>query len=270
MCCFSGDVEVGDTKIFAGAQADGRQWLAYEMTAAFDGDVAMVLPLPVPVGSADDAVRFVSFEHLPTFFARLDAQFPMYLELARQQSRGDGREQPAAAPLVVHEVGAFVASFVPRREAFARLDPQFRLPESFFTALPRFADFGFAVFQLKGPPAPKPTFWQRLGLSRPPPAPARHFHPMVLDFPRRDPSKLFFPTVHLHDGQVKPTAEFDHVLYAQAPGLAETDEWMTTRAEEGGAFYTALLDDARGVLHPTHTLAKRVITGPHPNADVYL
>ena len=45
MCCFSGRVrEVGGTRIFAGAQAGGRQWLVYEMRAAFSGDVAMVLP----------------------------------------------------------------------------------------------------------------------------------------------------------------------------------------------------------------------------------
>jgi hypothetical protein len=41
---------------------------------------------------------------------------------------------------------------------------------------------------------------------------------MALSFPVREGGKLFFPTVHIHDGKVHPTERFDHTLYAQWDG----------------------------------------------------
>jgi hypothetical protein len=41
---------------------------------------------------------------------------------------------------------------------------------------------------------------------------------MAFDFPRANPKRLFFPTVHIHDGKVHKTATFDHVLYCQTKG----------------------------------------------------
>ena len=38
---------------------------------------------------------------------------------------------------------------------------------------------------------------------------------MAFDFPRAA-KKLFFPTVHIHDGKVHDKADFDHALYCQA------------------------------------------------------
>lgn len=35
------------------------------------------------------------------------------------------------------------------------------------------------------------------------------------EFPTRHPDRLFFPTLHIHDGAVKPFARFAHTLYAQ-------------------------------------------------------
>ena len=40
-------------------------------------------------------------------------------------------------------------------------------------------------------------------------------HPMAFEFPRADKGVLFFPTVHIHDGQVHAVADFDHLLYCQ-------------------------------------------------------
>ncbi len=267
MCCFSGEVdEVKGTRIFAGAQSNGRQWLAYEMSAAIGDPVAMVLPLPVPVDCADDAVRFVSFEHLPGFFDTLDTLFPQYLQLSRG-GPADGDEDDAPAMLEVVKVGAFVASFVPSRLDFLRLDQRFRLPESFFDALPQLADFGFAVFQL-GALEPRPRgLLEKMGLKRHPAPPVQDFHPMVFDFPRRDPGRLFFPTVHLHDGQVHPTAQFDHVLYAQAPGLV-ADGWEIGRPV--GAEIAALISQSRGVLDAAHPIGKLELRGERTNADVWI
>ncbi len=91
----------------------------------------------------------------------------------------------------------YVASFVPSVADFVRLDPRFRLPEVLFDAVPHYADYGFAVFQL---------------------APGKvTVHPMALRFPTRDPDRLFFPTVHVHDGRFHAKAKFDHALYFQTP-----------------------------------------------------
>ena len=38
---------------------------------------------------------------------------------------------------------------------------------------------------------------------------------MAFSFPRHDPDRLFFPTVHIHDGHVYSVAQFDHSLYYQ-------------------------------------------------------
>jgi len=97
----------------------------------------------------------------------------------------------------VQVVGAFVASFVPTLADFARLDPRFRIPPGTVDRVPGYSDYGFVVFQLG---ATK----QR-----------SRVHPMAFEFSTRDPEHLFFPLLHVHDGQLHPEAAFDHVLYAQ-------------------------------------------------------
>src|SRR5690606_16069404 len=99
--------------------------------------------------------------------------------------------------LAVHEVGDFVASFVPTLADFRRLDPQFVIPQESWDKIPEYSDYGFAVFQLKslvGNP-----------------------HPMAFEFTTRWPDRIFFPTVHIHDGEVHDREEFDHTLYLQHP-----------------------------------------------------
>ncbi len=196
MCIFTGPVRsVSNTKIFG--RCDGeRQVLAYAMRATFDREMAMVLPLPVVPGAREDAVRFVDLSARPELFDDLDGLFPPELTM------GFGPAPRAAAPqpLAVIEVGSFVASFVPTVADFDRLDPRFRLATAVWAALPQLATFGFAVFKLK--PG------------------AQRVHPMGLDFPTRDPSTVFFPCVHVHDGVVHPQAPFDHTLYCQAKSEA--------------------------------------------------
>ena len=58
MCCFSQKVDVvADTNIFARASKDGRQFLVYSMRFAAAQDLAMILPIPTPKDSPEDAVR---------------------------------------------------------------------------------------------------------------------------------------------------------------------------------------------------------------------
>ena len=194
MCCFSRPViDVAATKIFARSSTKERQFLVYEMKLAADEDLAMILPLPVPKQSAEDAVRFVDLSDYADFFRDMAAGFPA--PASRSLGPEKGSKGDAAKPLAVVEVGSFEASFVPSIADFARLDERFRLPTGTWDALPDYRDYGFAVFKLKQG--------------------KKQIHPMAFEFPRRDSKRLFFPTVHVHDGRVHGKAEFDHALYLQ-------------------------------------------------------
>jgi len=197
MCCFSGPVNsVSATKIFARMGEDGRQFLVYSMTVDAANPLAMVLPLPVTKDSDEHAVHFINLKEYPNFFADVESGFPR----PAPHFFGDG-PAPASASiqaLPVVQVGDFEASFVPTVKDFHRLDPRFRMPPELFTKMPDYQHFGFAVFKLK--PG------------------AQTVHPMAFDFPAAQPEHLFFPTVHVHDGKVHDTAEFDHVLYCQPGG----------------------------------------------------
>ena len=293
MCCFSQPVRhVSRTRIFARPVDPVRQLLVYSMRLAADADLAMVLPIPVPPSSPEDAVRFIDMSSAPKFFDDLDLLFPEPKHQGFGTLRSPG---PAYAPqplLVVHEVGDFEASFVPTRADFARLDPRFQLPSSVWDALPEYRDWGFCVFKLRlgaqgtaapheaptpppgwpGAPA-KPGLLDRvLGLFgnkplEPPPSALRDFHPMAFEFPRRQLTHLFFPTVHIHDGAVHPTAAFSHTLYAQgaSDSPALRGEWRCS-AEPAGALGGASvtwLDRDRPVYRTT-------MLGDRPNKDVYL
>src|SRR5581483_11470974 len=103
--------------------------------------------------------------------------------------------QVAAAPLEVHDVGDYIASFVPTVDDFERLDPRFSISKQVWSAIPAYADYGFAVFQLR-----------ELSGST---------HPIAFEFQTRLSDALYFPTVHIHDGTVHEKDNFDHVLYLQ-------------------------------------------------------
>jgi len=193
-------VRVSATNIFARMLAPGSQGLAYGMNLETTLELAMVLPLPIARDAGEDAVRFIDLSETPKMFVELSRLFEPPL-LPRRASRA---ARVRSHTLVVHDIGSFVASYVPSRADFDRLDPRFRMPDVLFEAVPRYADYGFAVFQLK--PGTVTV------------------HPMGLAFPTREPTRLFFPTVHVHDGRFRARAKFDHSLYYQRPGRTEPDE----------------------------------------------
>lgn len=200
MCCFSGPVEdVSQTKIFARFIKEREQAVVYQMH--YKAAEALAMILPIPIGSKDeDAVKFVSLKEYEKFFDDLHAGFPP------PPSRGivleDAGGKKPKADLKVVEVGSFVASFMPTIADFDRLDKRFRLPAGTWDKLPQYKEFGFAVFQLK--------------------ADAESVHPLAFTFPTaKANSPLFFPTVHIHDGEVHAKADFDHTLYLQPRDVSQ-------------------------------------------------
>jgi len=196
MCCFSGKVNyVKATKIFARATDKGdEQFVVYSMELGSKSDVAMILPIPVKPATGERAVKFVSLEGYPRFFRDMQKGFPTP-PAARRKSKPARGGLITDSKLAVVSVGSFEASFVPTVNDFDRLDERFRLPAGTWDKLPAYAKYGFAVFKLKKG--------------------NQKVHPMAFKFPRANRRKLFFPTVHIHDGQVHAQAKFDHILYCQ-------------------------------------------------------
>jgi hypothetical protein len=217
------------------------------MTIEAGEDLAMILPLPTARRAGEDAVRFINLKEYPSFFRDMRKGFP---EPATRAFKGVDRAlpPPAAAKLKVHEVGEFEASFVPTVRDFSRLDERFRLPDGTWEKLPLYMDYGFAVFKLKEG--------------------AKTVHPMAFEFPRRDPRTLFFPTVHIHDGEAHSKADFDHTLYCQ-----RLDEETNTRSfynwrespQPAGMFMD--VKNAQGLILADHHAYKLVIRGERKNED---
>jgi hypothetical protein len=245
MCCFSRRVEkVADTHIFARASKDSKQFLVYSMFLSAREDLAMILPIPTPKNPAEDAVRFISLKGYPDFFKDMLKGWPSR-GLSEKDSEKDSKDRDKPKLKVV-EVGAYEASFVPTVKDFSRLDERFRLPAKTWDALPGLKDHGFAVFKLKK------------GETK--------VHPMAFEFPRADRKKLFFPTVHIHDGKVHKTAQFDHVLYCQASGQ-DILQWKES-IRPAGSFLD--VKKAAGIVDKDAHVYRLILRGRKTNQDTYL
>lgn len=248
MCCFSHEVEkVADTNIFARPAKQERQFLVYSMLLASKSDVAMILPLPVPKDSKEDAVKFINLEKYENFFADMKNGFPA--PLTRGPANGglkDEAKKDEAPKLAVVQVGGFEASFVPAVKDFARLDERFRLPADVWDKLPAYKDFGFAVFKLKEG--------------------EKKIHPMAFEFPRANPDELFFPTVHIHDGKVHEKADFDHALYCQKQRVTQRLPGWDESAWPAADFMKVA--KAEGLVDGAAHVYRLKMHGSHKNADV--
>jgi hypothetical protein len=241
MCCFVGNVEVFDTNLFARLTGHGTQFLVYQMRYQAAQPTAMILPLPVALPAREESLRWLDLKGYPAFFTHLSARFP------EQQpfSFGCSKAEPAAATqaaLSVHEVGDFVASFAPTLSDLDRLDPRFTLPKSVWAQFPQCHDYGFAVFQLA-----------KLGGTP---------HPIAFEFPTRWPDKLFYPTIHIHDGQAHPKEHFDHALYSQGMGTQG-------RRSEGRTREGVLLEHTHGMVLD-EPLWRMELRGTYENKDIIL
>src|SRR5215213_2908609 len=78
MCCFSQPVDyVAGTNIFARPAKGGGQYLVYSMSLKAGTDLAMILPIPTPKASKEDAVTFINLEKYPDFFDDMRSGFPV-------------------------------------------------------------------------------------------------------------------------------------------------------------------------------------------------
>jgi hypothetical protein len=246
MCCFSRPVvSVSATNIFARAGENDQQFLVYSMTLNAQDDLAMVLPLPVKIGTNEKGVSFIDLSGYPDFFADLRNGFPVP-KTKSEWHFGCSATRSAAPTLEVVRVGNFEASFVPTVKDFSRLDERFRLPADAWEKLPVYHDYGFAVFKLK-------------------PGEAK-IHPMAFSFPRRDTKALFFPTVHIHDGQVHPKAGFDHALYCQ-PREHEPLRLRDWFESTGNANKFMKVDKTKGLIAPDQHCYQKQMHGQLPNRD---
>jgi hypothetical protein len=143
-------------------------------------------------------------------------------------------------------IGDFEVSFVPSVEDFSRLDERFRLDDHVWKQLPGYETYSFAVFKLKSG--------------------ALRVHPMAFSFPRRDPRTVFFPTVHIHDGEVHKKADFDHLIYCQP----RPDERLAIyRWKESYSHPAAFMkvDKTKGIILSDQRCYKREMHGSLPNRD---
>lgn len=260
MCCFSTKTEVHGTTIFARLGKPGTQLLAYQMQYSAATPTAMILPVPVALPAREDSVRFKSLKEYPDLFAALERGFPELPSNSFSGSKGVPASQAvAAAPLAVHDVGDYVATFVPSLADFGRLDPRFVLAKDVWDKIPAYKDYGFAVFQLKelaGSP-----------------------HPIAFELDTRLDGALFLPTVHIHDGTVHERDDFDHALYVQSPVLdARVSDYDGPSAIDKGTGFVrsqaaakTFADAARsqGLLDGELLVHKVTMRGTLPNRDTF-
>ena len=247
MCCFSRPVKfVGDTQIFARMGAKGNQVLIYQMAFEAAEDLAMILPIPVRSGTGEGGVTFVNLEGYPKIFQDVERSFPAVVTLGLDRGAAAGSISEKSA-LKVEKVGSFEASFVPTIGDFERLDPRFRIDPEIWAKIPAYADFGFAVFKL------------RAGKSE--------VHPMAFAFPTRHTDRIFFPTVHIHDGEVHQEEKFDHSLYCQTDNEEVKMNW-----QESAGIASQFIKERRAkeTIRPDDHLYKRTLIGRFPNEDVLI
>lgn len=90
---------------------------------------------------------------------------------------------------------------------------------------------------------------------------------MAFEFPRANPAKLFFPTIHIHDGKVHATADFDHVLYCQAREgeRLEIHDWEES-AQPAGGF--VLIGKTQGIVDAERHVYRLLVSGNRKNEDI--
>ena len=216
---------------------------------------AMILPIPIRPPAHDESLRFVDLRDYETFFDDLADGFP-YVAPSFNMGCSKSFDAASGRALKVFEVGNYIASFVPQLSELSRLDVRFTLPENTWSQIPQYTSYGFAVFQLAA------------GSLSP--------HPMAFEF-ECDHDSIYFPTMHIHDGQIHNTEEFDHDLYLQHAGFDSRvygyrnsdfpDESTGLIRSKYIASRFCDIDRSNGVVDADLLVHRKIIRGINPNRD---
>ena len=252
MCIFSRKVdEVSKTNIYGRTTSDGVQYLVYQMQFSADAEVAMILPFPAD--RTKDEPEFINLERCK-FFDKIARAF--YEPVMRGGGMMKGRRtRSASRTLQVHKVGAFWGSFVPTIDDFDRLDERFRFADGTLGAMRElYSDFSFAVFKLK-------------------PGTNQKVHPMAFRFHTAQPDRVFYPTVHVHDGKVHSHERFDHSIYIQIPA-DRTEREMDAARKDGTSkpsderlTQRLSIEDSQGILSDDYGFRMK-LKGNYQNQDI--
>lgn len=256
MCIFSQPVEsVNDTKIFARKTKKRAQYLVYQMNYSSAGSNAMILPIPTTRSVTEEkGFQFIDLSSYESFFDDMAEGFP-YVD--PNVSFSCSPPKPASASkLKVHEVGSYVATFVPSLSEFGRLDARFVLPRETWNKVPEYKDYSFVVFQLSK------------GDARP--------HPMAFRFDSKM-KDVYFPTMHIHDGEVHEREAFDHTLYLQHAWLdSQVGSYVNHRFADKTtdlvrskfpASRFCQVEDSMGIVLPDLLVHKKILVGQLKNCD---
>jgi hypothetical protein len=229
MSAFSGNLQlVSNTRIFARPE-NGQEFLAYQFDFAADGPIALTMPLPTPPGTTADAVKFTDLSGYPEFFVDMEKGFPYARDVT-----GANRKMRAGTP------NAYEGFFYPTLQDLSGLEEDLRIPDEVWSQLVEYNDFGFAVVKISPDVHP--------------------FYPLALQFPMRNPNLLYFPTLHIRNGQAPEEVNFDHDLFCQARA-----GWLRTY-DIASSFMD--IDRANGVIDPGERVSRMTVQGMHPNSDI--
>ncbi len=261
MCCIMPRVEyVSDTSIFARFIEKGEQILVYSMKVGAQEDIAMILPIPVARNSGEKAVSFINLEKYPDFFKDMSKGFITKLR-GKGGGGGFGGPPPTKPKLAIVKVGQFEASYVPTINDFDRLDERFRLPENTWDAIPAYKKYGFVVFKMSS--IAKAETDEKAKTTE------HAYHPMAFRFPSLNRSRLYFPTVHIHDGEIHDKEEFDHALYCQVTGGDHSSLASRLESEQLASAFMDV-EKCEGVIEGDEHIYRKLINGRHRNKDIWI
>ncbi len=95
-------------------------------------------------------------------------------------------------------------------------------------------------------------------------------HPMAFEFITRSPNTLFFPTIHIHDGEVHKEANFDHHLYYQGDNFSNSATLPKEISSDKLAAEFMDITKTRGVVDSDQGCHAIVMSGILPNQDTVL
>ena len=237
-----------------------HQALVYQMKYSANTDLAMILPIPTPIRSHPDAVKFHDLSNHNDFFQEMDDLFPVIPTLGMRGLKSYAMSDNDDDMLEVHDVGDYQASFVPHLDDFDRLDARFKLPREIWESIPDYSDYGFVVFKLKATP-----MLTRRGDQ------GKEVHPMAFVF-ENSSDLIFIPTMHIHDGQAPAIEEFDHSIYVQT----QIELPVTSVEYQTNTNYLLSKKRAKHGMKPNSLvdandfIYRRRINGKHRNGDIHI